>query len=210
MIAHVLKNSSSEDNSAPVFSKSELLIEINQCCKEKNINVNRCRSALAKLINMILRGDAFTPEELDDSFIVISRLFQVSDASLKRMLFLAMEFLHGVPNFCMATNSINKEAQQPPEALKAAAIRLLPLIADQLAPAQLERQLRLALTQTHPKVINAALFAFCELQPRAAESLRKCSDELTLLLTGNKEYGIAAQALLLLAGLRKADLGALA
>lgn len=187
------------------LSKAELLLELAGCCKDKVTNTQRCRSALSRLIQLLSGGEVFTADELDEAFLIVSRLFQASDPGLKRMVLLAMESLQTAPSFCMATNSINKEANSPSEPIKAAAIRLLPLTAEQQAPAHLERQLKLALAQKNPKIVLAALCAIGDLSRSSPETLKKCSDELLQLIQGSREPGIAANALILLAAARKED-----
>ena len=97
---------------------------------ETPINARRCISKLTNLLYVLNQGEAVTTPEATDAFFSMTKLFQSTDAGIRRMLFLAIrELANLAQDVIIVTSSLTKDMTGPVEAFRGPAIRALCSIA---------------------------------------------------------------------------------
>ena len=69
--------------------KKDLLVEDAKVFfNERQIDINKCRDLLTKIIYLAGHGEEFTDIEMTDLFFGVTKLFQSTDISLRRLIYL--------------------------------------------------------------------------------------------------------------------------
>mmetsp|Transcript_33451 Transcript_33451/g.106781 ORF Transcript_33451/g.106781 Transcript_33451/m.106781 type:complete len:189 (-) Transcript_33451:3187-3753(-) len=88
----------------------------------------RCSHLITKLLHIVTQGDAMSSSEVTDVFFGVTKLFQSTDASLRRMIYF---FIKEVAETCnpddiiIVTSSLTKDMNSNEDLFRANSIRVL-------------------------------------------------------------------------------------
>ena len=113
------------------IDKSTVLQEC-RVFNETPIKPRRCCLILTKLIALITSGESISNTEATDAFFSVTKLFQSSDPSLRRLVYLSIKELSALSeNVIMATSSLMKDMNSKSELMhRANSLRALRKITD--------------------------------------------------------------------------------
>jgi len=101
-----------------VFSDSKVVTE----------SPRKCSQLITKLLHIVTQGDAMSSSEVTEVFFGVTKLFQSSDASLRRMIYF---FIKEVAETCnpddiiIVTSSLTKDMNSKEDLFRANSIRVL-------------------------------------------------------------------------------------
>jgi coatomer protein complex subunit gamma len=173
-----------EDRDSPYqgLEKATVLQEC-RCFHDAQVvtqNPRRCCLLITKFLFLLVRGEAFTSTELIDVFYGVSKLFQSTDVSLRRMTYL---FIKEVAETCkddviIVTQCLVKDMNTGEDLYRANAMRVLAKIIDSTMLGAIERYLKQAIVDRNAFVASSALMAGLRLFETCPDVVRRWVNEV--------------------------------
>jgi coatomer protein complex subunit gamma len=122
----------------------------------------KCSQLITKLLHIVTQGDAMSSSEVTEVFFGVTKLFQSSDASLRRMVYF---FIKEVAETCnpddviIVTSSLTKDMNSKEDLFRANSIRVLAKMIDATMLGAIERYVKQAIVDKNCMVASSALVA---------------------------------------------------
>ncbi|CAN6301654.1 unnamed protein product [Urochloa humidicola] len=146
---------------------------------DPQLDVRRCSQVITKLLYLLNQGETFTKVEATEVFFAVTKLFQSSDAGLRRLVYLMIKELSpSSDEVIIVTSSLMKDMNSKTDMYRANAIRVLCRIIDGTLLTQIERYLKQAIVDKNPVVASAALVSGIHLAQANPEIVKRWSNEV--------------------------------
>ncbi|KAG2542294.1 hypothetical protein PVAP13_9NG843500 [Panicum virgatum] len=146
---------------------------------DPQLDVRRCSQVITKLLYLLNQGETFTKVEATEVFFAVTKLFQSSDAGLRRLVYLMIkEVSTSSDEVIIVTSSLMKDMNSKTDMYRANAIRVLCRIIDGTLLTQIERYLKQAIVDKNPVVASAALVSGIHLAQANPEIVKRWSNEV--------------------------------
>ncbi|KAG2553561.1 hypothetical protein PVAP13_9KG533900 [Panicum virgatum] len=146
---------------------------------DPQLDVRRCSQVITKLLYLLNQGETFTKVEATEVFFAVTKLFQSSDAGLRRLVYLMIKELSpSSDEVIIVTSSLMKDMNSKTDMYRANAIRVLCRIIDGTLLTQIERYLKQAIVDKNPVVASAALVSGILLSQANPEIVKRWSNEV--------------------------------
>ncbi|XP_062210473.1 coatomer subunit gamma-1 [Phragmites australis] len=143
------------------------------------LDARRCSQVITKLLYLLNQGETFTKVEATEVFFAVTKLFQSSDAGLRRLVYLMIKELSpSSDEVIIVTSSLMKDMNSKTDMYRANAIRVLCRIIDGTLLTQIERYLKQAIVDKNPVVASAALVSGIHLVQANPEIVKRWSNEV--------------------------------
>lgn len=170
------------------LDKGSVLQEV-RIFNEPQLDARQCAQVVTKLLYLLNQGESLTKTEATEVFFATTKLFQSTDVSLRRMVYLMIKELSpGADEVIIVTSSLMKDTNGRVDLYRANAIRVLCNILGQDSTGgqllmQIERYLKQAIVDKNPIVASSALVSGLQLiksgQPGVADVVKRWSNEIT-------------------------------
>ncbi|PWZ53577.1 Coatomer subunit gamma-1 [Zea mays] len=146
---------------------------------DPQLDVRRCSQVIIKLLYLLNQGETFTKVEATEVFFAVTKLFQSSDAGLRRLVYLMIKELSpSSDEVIIVTSSLMKDMNSKTDMYRANAIRVLCRIIDGTLLTQIERYLKQAIVDKNPVVASASLVSGIHLTQANPEIVKRWSNEV--------------------------------
>ncbi|ONL95695.1 Coatomer subunit gamma [Zea mays] len=146
---------------------------------DPQLDVRRCSQVIIKLLYLLNQGETFTKVEATEVFFAVTKLFQSSDAGLRRLVYLMIKELSpSSDEVIIVTSSLMKDMNSKTDMYRANAIRVLCRIIDGTLLTQIERYLKQAIVDKNPVVASASLVSGIHLAQANPEIVKRWSNEV--------------------------------
>lgn len=146
---------------------------------DPQLDAKRCSQVITKLLYLLNQGETFTKVEATEVFFAVTKLFQSSDAGLRRLVYLMIKELSpSSDEVIIVTSSLMKDMNSKTDMYRANAIRVLCRIIDGTLLTQIERYLKQAIVDKNPVVASAALVSGIHLFQANPEIVKRWSNEV--------------------------------
>nr|CAB3501492.1 unnamed protein product [Digitaria exilis] len=146
---------------------------------DPQLDARRCSQVITKLLYLLNQGETFTKVEATEVFFAVTKLFQSSDAGLRRLVYLMIKELSpSSDEVIIVTSSLMKDMNSKTDMYRANAIRVLCRIIDGTLLTQIERYLKQAIVDKNPAVASAALVSGIHLAQANPEIVKRWSNEV--------------------------------
>ncbi|XP_077992348.1 coatomer subunit gamma-2-like [Glandiceps talaboti] len=206
---HMLKKDKKdeEDSSSNPYStleKSAVLQEA-RTFNETPINPRRCCHTLTKILYVINSGEHIGTTEATETFFAMTKLFQSSDPTLRRMVYLTIKEMANIAeDVIIVTSSLTKDMTGREDMFRAAAIRALCKITDNTMLQSIERYMKQAIVDKVHAVSSAALVSSLHLMKTSHDVVKRWVNEATEAVSSDNVM-VQYHALGLLYHIRKND-----
>lgn len=149
-----------EDVVTSPFDGIEKGAVLQQCriFNDRQLRTRKCEEVLVRLLYLVGQGEHLTSEEATGVFFSVTKLFQASEPSLRRLVYLAIkELAHTAEEVIIVTNCLTKDINSDVDMYRANATRVLCKITDSQMVQQIERYLKQEIVDRNPVVASAAL-----------------------------------------------------
>ena len=188
---------------APVLQECRVFHDSNTV-KE---NPRLCCQVITKLLHILMQGDTFTSEETSEVFFGVTHLFQSTNISLRRMVYL---FIKEVAETCdpndviIVTSSLTKDMNTNTDLYKGNASRVLSRIIDPTVLTAIERYFKQNIVDKNPMVASSGIIAGLHLYPKCPEIIRRWVNEVQEAVKSDAEM-VQYHALSLLYEIKQKD-----
>lgn len=111
--------------------ESSTVLQEARVFNETPINPKRCRLLLTRIIYLLNQGEHVGRTEATESFFAITKLFQCQDASLRRLIYVAIKEMASIADdVIIVTSSLTKDMTGKEDTFRAPALRALCKITD--------------------------------------------------------------------------------
>ncbi|KAF8684302.1 hypothetical protein HU200_044353 [Digitaria exilis] len=146
---------------------------------DPQLDARRCSQVITKLLYLLNQGETFAKVEATEVFFAVTKLFQSSDAGLRRLVYLMIKELSpSSDEVIIVTSSLMKDMNSKTDMYRANAIRVLCRIIDGTLLTQIERYLKQAIVDKNPAVASAALVSGIHLAQANPEIVKRWSNEV--------------------------------
>jgi coatomer protein complex subunit gamma len=159
------------------------------------------------LLHIVTQGDAMSSSEVTEVFFGVTKLFQSSDASLRRMVYF---FIKEVAETCnpddviIVTSSLTKDMNSKEDLFRANSIRVLAKMIDATMLGAIERYVKQAIVDKNCMVASSALVAGAHLMKGSPDVVRRWVNEVQEALHSPSEM-VQFHALSLLYDIKQHD-----
>jgi len=180
-----------------VFSDSRVVTE----------SPRKCSQLITKLLHIVTQGDVMSSSEVTEVFFGVTKLFQSSDASLRRMIYF---FIKEVAETCnpddiiIVTSSLTKDMNSKEDLFRANSIRVLAKMIDATMLGAIERYVKQAIVDKNSMVSSSALVAGAHLIKGSSDVVRRWVNEVQEALHSPSEM-VQFHALSLLYEIKQHD-----
>mmetsp|Transcript_28114 Transcript_28114/g.84534 ORF Transcript_28114/g.84534 Transcript_28114/m.84534 type:complete len:657 (-) Transcript_28114:1024-2994(-) len=180
-----------------VFSDSKVVTE----------SPRKCSQLITKLLHIVTQGDAMSSSEVTEVFFGVTKLFQSSDASLRRMIYF---FIKEVAETCnpddiiIVTSSLTKDMNSKEDLFRANSIRVLAKMIDSTMLGAIERYIKQAIVDKNVMVASSALVAGAHLIRGSPDVVRRWVNEVQEALNSPSDM-VQFHALSLLYEIKQRD-----
>lgn len=167
----------------------------------------KCSQLITKLLHIVTQGDAMSSAEVTEVFFGVTKLFQSSDASLRRMVYF---FIKEVAETCnpddiiIVTSSLTKDMNSKEDLFRANSIRVLAKMIDATMLGAIERYVKQAIVDKNSMVASSALVAGAHLIKGSPDVVRRWVNEVQEALHSPSEM-VQFHALSLLYDIKQHD-----
>eukprot|EP00871_Galdieria_phlegrea_P004252 jgi/Galph1/4828/GphlegSOOS_G3485.1 len=125
---------------------------------ELHLKPRKCVEALVRLLYLVGQGERLSSGEATEVFFSITKLFQSSEPTLRRLVYLSIkELASAADEVIIVTNCLMKDINSREDMYRANATRVLCFITDAQMVNQIERYLKQEVVDKNPVVASAAL-----------------------------------------------------
>eukprot|EP00182_Erythrolobus_australicus_P005811 CAMPEP_0185830142 /NCGR_PEP_ID=MMETSP1353-20130828/649_1 /TAXON_ID=1077150 /ORGANISM="Erythrolobus australicus, Strain CCMP3124" /LENGTH=921 /DNA_ID=CAMNT_0028528003 /DNA_START=107 /DNA_END=2872 /DNA_ORIENTATION=- len=129
-----------------------------RCFNDRQLDANKCEEALTRLLYLVTQGEKLSSDEATTVFFAVTKLFQSSEESLRRLVYLAVkELAHTAEEVIIVTNCLTKDINSDVDMYRANATRVLCKITDAQMVQAIERYLKQEIVDRNPYVASASL-----------------------------------------------------
>eukprot|EP00123_Amoebidium_parasiticum_P005946 comp17018_c0_seq1/m.15702 comp17018_c0_seq1/g.15702 ORF comp17018_c0_seq1/g.15702 comp17018_c0_seq1/m.15702 type:complete len:883 (-) comp17018_c0_seq1:539-3187(-) len=169
------------------------------------IQPRRCCFVLTKILYLIYQGEIFGAKEATSIFFAMTRLFQHKDASMRKLVYLAIKELATMAeDVIIVTSSLTKDMTGKEDSYRASAIRALCRITDATMIQNIERYLKQSIVDRNPAVASAALVSSMHMTGQSFEVVKRWVNEVQEA-TQSKSVMVQYHALGLLYQIKQRD-----
>jgi len=167
----------------------------------------KCSQLITKLLHIVTQGDVMSSSEVTEVFFGVTKLFQSSDASLRRMIYF---FIKEVAETCnpddiiIVTSSLTKDMNSKEDLFRANSIRVLAKMIDATMLGAIERYVKQAIVDKNSMVASSALVAGAHLIKGSPDVVRRWVNEVQEALHSPSEM-VQFHALSLLYEIKQHD-----
>lgn len=167
----------------------------------------KCSQLITKLLHIVTQGDAMSSSEVTEVFFGVTKLFQSSDASLRRMIYF---FIKEVAETCnpddiiIVTSSLTKDMNSKEDLFRANSIRVLAKMIDSTMLGAIERYIKQAIVDKNAMVSSSALVAGAHLIGASPDVVRRWVNEVQEALHSSSDM-VQFHALSLLYEIKQHD-----
>lgn len=167
----------------------------------------KCSQLITKLLHIVTQGDAMSSSEVTEVFFGVTKLFQSTDASLRRMVYF---FIKEVAETCnpddviIVTSSLTKDMNSNEDLFRANSIRVLAKMIDATMLGAIERYVKQAIVDKNAMVSSSALVAGAHLIRGSPDVVRRWVNEVQEALHSPSEM-VQFHALSLLYEIKQHD-----
>uniref|UniRef100_A0A6A7FYD8 Coatomer subunit gamma n=2 Tax=Hirondellea gigas TaxID=1518452 RepID=A0A6A7FYD8_9CRUS len=193
------------------IQKSQVLHEA-KMFNASPIDPNLCRQIIVEILYLINQGDHLTAEETQDVFFGCTKLFQSTDTSLRRLVYLIVTALNKTPtDAVMVINTLMKDVtgNDSPDLFRGNAVRVLSKIVDSSLLSQIDRHIKQCIVAKDAFLASSALMAGIRLYANNEDIIRRWVNEVQDGVK-NSSHMVQYHALHLLHKIKQFDRGALA
>ncbi|GMS96132.1 hypothetical protein PENTCL1PPCAC_18307, partial [Pristionchus entomophagus] len=170
-----------EESGGNPYAKLDVTAVLQECraFNETPINARKCSIILTKLFHLVQQGDNIGRTEATEAFFGVTKLWQSKDATLRRLVYLAVKVLSTISDdVIIVTSSLTKDMTGKEDAYRAPAIRALCLITDAAMLQTIERYMKQAIVDRNQAVSSAALVSSIHLMKKAGDVVRRWANEV--------------------------------
>jgi coatomer protein complex subunit gamma len=169
------------------------------------IDAHACLELCTRVLYLLQQGETFSPKELTELFFSVTKLFQCSNARLRRMVYLLIKDLEpSETEVFIAMSMLIKDMNSNNDSFRANSIRVLSRILDPAMAAQIDRYLKTAIVDKNPFVCSSALVCGITLMKAAPDVVRRWVSEVQETVN-SKHAMVQFHALALIYELKKND-----
>ncbi|XP_033114562.1 coatomer subunit gamma-2-like isoform X2 [Anneissia japonica] len=185
LIMHMLRRDKKDDedggscNPFQGLDKSSVLQEARNF-NDTPINPRRSCHTLTKIMYVINQGEHIGTNEATEAFFAMTKLFQSSDVTLRRMVYLLIKEMADISeDVIIVTSSLTKDMTGKEDAYRAPAIRALCKITDSTMLQAIERYMKQAIVDKVHAVSSAALASSLHLMKGSHDVVKRWLNEAT-------------------------------
>lgn len=170
-------------------------------------NPRRCCQLITKLLHILTQGDKFSSAESTEVFFGVTKLFQSTDANLRRMMYLFIKEVAeatAADEVIIVTSSLTKDMNTKEDLYRANAIRVLCKIIDTSMLGAIERYIKQAIVDSNQLVASSALVSGIHLMKTNPDIVRRWVNEVQEALKSPSEM-VTFHALSLMHQIRSHD-----
>lgn len=168
-----------EENPFANLQKSSVLHE-SKVFNSSPLDTRQCCDVLTKMLYLLHQGESLSAEEATGLFFGVTKLFQSKDATLRRLIFLAIsELAQKEDQAFIVISSLEKDINGSIDLFRANAIRVIAKILEENMIEQRERYLRQAIVSKDPLVQSSAITAGIRLFPKAQQVICRWVSEVS-------------------------------
>lgn len=171
---------------------------------QNDVKARKCAIIITKLLYLIHQGQILSVQEATNVFFAMTRLFQLKDASLRRLLYLGIKELSFADHVMMVTSSLTKDISGKDDNYRAAALRALCEITDSTNLQSIERYIKQCIVDRNSSVSSAAIVCALRLFDKNSDVVKRWSNEVQGAIN-SKSNMVQYHALGLLYIIRKRD-----
>mmetsp|Transcript_8364 Transcript_8364/g.17965 ORF Transcript_8364/g.17965 Transcript_8364/m.17965 type:complete len:924 (+) Transcript_8364:111-2882(+) len=139
------------------IQKGQVLQEC-RCFNDRQLDADKCEEALTRLLYLVTQGEKLSSDEATTVFFSVTKLFQSSEESLRRLVYLAIkELAHTAEEVIIVTNCLTKDINSDIDMYRANATRVLCKITDAQMVQAIERYLKQEIVDRNPYVASSSL-----------------------------------------------------
>ncbi|KAI3388033.1 hypothetical protein SNEBB_007195 [Seison nebaliae] len=181
MLASLKKELKEKEASSTMYQSLDrtTVLQEAKVFNEMPLNAKRCSLILTKIIYILNQGEAIGSREATECFFAMTKLFQHSDSTMRRLMYLTIKELAPIAqDVIIVTSSLTKDMMGKDEAFRAPAIRALCRITDSSMLHSIERYLKQAIVDRSPAVASAALTSTLRLGQSAPDIIKRWLNEV--------------------------------
>uniref|UniRef100_A0A5K3EIH4 Coatomer subunit gamma n=2 Tax=Mesocestoides corti TaxID=53468 RepID=A0A5K3EIH4_MESCO len=168
-------------------------------------NPRKCIQILTRILCLLNKGVKFSRQEATTTFFAVTKLFQLPNQSLRKLLYLVIKELSPyADDVIILTSSLTKDMTGSEASFRAPAIRTLCKITDPNMVQAIERYLKQAIVDKSPAIASAVLASAYHLMQICPEVVRRWSNEIQGAISGSSVM-VQYHALGLLCLIRQSD-----
>lgn len=172
---------------------------------ETPINSKKCCQILTKLLYILMQGETLNRTEATEVFFAVTKLWQSKDATLRRLVYLAIKELSSMADdVIIVTSSLTKDMTGKEDIYRAAAVRALCKITDSSMFQAIDRYMKQAIVDKSPAVASAALVSSLHIMKKNPEIVRRWVNEVQEAVSSENPM-VQYHALIVLYHIRKSD-----
>jgi len=168
-----------------------------------------CAQIISKLLYLQNQGEVYSKEEASKVFFAVTKLFQVKDVNLRRLVYLIIKEIPPTPEeVIIVISSLMKDINSAEFAEgKGQAIRVLCKVTDVSLLGQIERYIKQGIVDKDPAVSSAALVSGLHLLRAGNDLVKRWVNEVQEAATSGRHSSpmVAFHALALLHKIRQGD-----
>nr|CDS27345.1 Coatomer subunit gamma [Hymenolepis microstoma] len=148
-------------------------------------NPRKCIQILTKTLCLLDKGTKFSRQEATSTFFAATKLFQLPNQSLRKLLYLVVkEIAPYADDVIILTSSLTKDMTGSEASFRAPAIRTLCKITDASMVLSIERYLKQAVVDKSPAIASAVLASAYHLMRVCPEIIRRWNNEIQGVVSG--------------------------
>lgn len=160
------------------IQKSNVLREA-RIFNDQQINVSKCIEVLAKILYLITKGESFSKDESTELFFACTKLFQSSDAYLRRMVYLVIKEINVESDESLIVIAcLSKDITSKTDLFRGNSIRVLTKLMDPSMVGQIERFLKQSVVDKNPFIVGSTLVSAQHLLKTNADIIKRWSNEI--------------------------------
>ncbi|VUZ39320.1 unnamed protein product [Hymenolepis diminuta] len=148
-------------------------------------NPRKCIQILTKILCLLDKGVKFSRQEATATFFAATKLFQLPNQSLRKLLYLVVkEIAPYADDVIILTSSLTKDMTGSEASFRAPAIRTLCKITDASMVLSIERYLKQAVVDKSPAIASAVLASAYHLMRVCPDIIRRWNNEIQGVVSG--------------------------
>nr|CDS21793.1 Coatomer subunit gamma [Echinococcus granulosus] len=148
-------------------------------------NPRKCIQILTRILCLLNKGVKFSRQEATTTFFAVTKLFQLPNVGLRKLLYLVIkELAPYADDVIILTSSLTKDMTGSEASFRAPAIRTLCKITDPTMVQAIERYLKQAVVDKSPAIASAVLASAYHLMQTCPEVVRRWSNEIQGVISG--------------------------
>ncbi|KAL5108947.1 Coatomer subunit gamma-2 [Taenia crassiceps] len=148
-------------------------------------NPRKCIQILTRILCLLNKGVKFSRQEATTTFFAVTKLFQLPNQGLRKLLYLVIkELAPYADDVIILTSSLTKDMTGSEASFRAPAIRTLCKITDPTMVQAIERYLKQAVVDKSPAIASAVLASAYHLMQTCPEVIRRWSNEIQGVISG--------------------------